>query len=179
MQQDLIIQIDWAFFLGIMGALIAIAWYSGSRFSALETSMRWVKETLNELKLNADNASNKPAFGSQSPINLTVVGEQWLQESGMKKYIDINKEDLMGSCSDKRETNPYEVQKYVFRIFDSLVFDEDSEDRFKKFAFEKGTTMSVIRRIGGIYFRNLCLERFNMNKDDIDKHDPEKGSKLE
>jgi hypothetical protein len=171
--EEVTIRIGWEYFLGIIAALIGVAWYSSGRFTALETSMQWVKEILNEIKLSSDNTT-RPAFGAQSPINLLPLGEQWLKESGMGEYIEKNNPSLMTLCEEKRETNPYEVQKFIFKAFDDLKFDKANEDKFKKFAFEKGTTMSVIRRVGGIHFRNLCLDEFKMNKEDIDKHDPEK-----
>lgn len=166
------IHISWEYFLGIMAGLVAVAWYSNGRFTALETSMTWVKEKLGELKLANDNAQN-PAFGAKSPVNLNATGEKWIEESGLKEYIDKNREYFLGICKDKKETNPYEVQDYIFKLFDELKFDPAFEDKLKKFAFEKGTTMGILRRIGGIYLRNLCLESFGMSKDDIDKHSPE------
>jgi hypothetical protein len=172
--EGLIIHVGWEYFLGIMAALIGVAWYSSSRFTAIETSMKWVKETLGELKVNADNSRN-PVFMSQSPINLNSLGQEWLSESGMKKYVEQNKEALYESCSNMLQTNPYEVQKHIFQLFDRLNFKQTDEDHFKEFAFNKGTTMNVLRRIGAIYFRNLCLERFGMSRDEIDKHDPEKN----
>jgi hypothetical protein len=75
----LTIQISWEYVLGIIGAIIAgsvsIAWYASSRFTALETSMEWVKRTLIDLKVAIDNANTrKPASGTVSPINLKPVG---------------------------------------------------------------------------------------------------------
>lgn len=170
--QTITINIEWYYFLGIMGSLILIAWYTSARFTALETSLQWVKDILNDVKTAFDNTiTNKPAFSSLSPINLTPTGEEWLIKSGLKEYLDTHKDELMKICEEKRGTNPYEVQKYIFRIFDTLDFEPDFEDKLKKFAFGKGTTMNIMRRIGAIHFRNLCFDQFGMNKEDIDKHD--------
>ncbi|WP_456840709.1 hypothetical protein [Bradyrhizobium sp. USDA 4486] len=40
-----------------MSALIAMAWYSNGRFTALETSMDWVKNMLVDLKRSIDDAN--------------------------------------------------------------------------------------------------------------------------
>lgn len=173
MNNEILINIDWKWLLGIFGTLIVIAWYANGRFTKLETSMDWVKEILHDLKVTSDNAI-KPVFTSKSPVNLNQTGEAWLIESGLKDYIDGHKEELMKDCEGKKVTNPYEVQIHVFRMFDNYKFDDVFDDKLKKFAFEKGSTMSIVRRVAGIYFRNLCLEKFGMNKEDIDKHDPEK-----
>ncbi len=171
------INIEWEYFLGIMVALIAIAWYSNGRFTALETSMKWVKETLHDLKVASDNTPN-PAFGSDSPIGLKPLGEEWLVESGLKEYLDddTRKSELMNLCEEKRETNPYEVQMHVFRTFDTLVFNPTFDSELKKFAFDKGTTMNILRRIGAIYFRGFCLDDFGMKEEDIDKHTPKNSN---
>lgn len=173
--QIITINIEWSYFLGIMGSLILIAWYTSARFTVLETSMQWIKEIINDIKIASDNTTtDKPAFSSSSPINLTPIGEEWLIKSGLKEYLDTHKDELMKICEEKRVANPYEVQKYIFRTFDTLDFEPDFEDKLKKFAFGKGTTMNIMRRVGAIHFRNLCLSQFEMNKEDIDRYDPEK-----
>jgi hypothetical protein len=167
------IHISWEYFLGIVGVIIAIGIHSHGRFTVLETSMDWVKDTMGELKLAIDNINTK-AFASHSPVNLTVAGENWLAESGLKQYLDTNKDELLKVCEEKKTTNPYEVQAHVFKYFDTMIFKDNFEDKLKKFAFEKGLTMETVRRIGAIYFRNMCLDQFGMKRDDIDKHDPAK-----
>ncbi len=77
---EVAINISWEYFLGIMGALLGIAWYSNGRFTKLETSMGWVKEMLKELKTASDNETAK-AFESSSPVNLNQKGEKWLTEA--------------------------------------------------------------------------------------------------
>lgn len=165
------IHISWEYFLGIMSGMVLLAYYSNGRFTKLETSMEWVKDILKDLKTGADNALN-PAYGAHSPVNLNTTGENWLNSSGLKEYIDNNKDYFLKECVEKKETNPYEVQKHAFKLFDEINFDPALDDKLKKFAYEKGTTMAVVRRVGGIYLRNLCIEDFGMNKDEIDKHDP-------
>jgi len=174
MDGGLTIQIDWVYFLGIMGALIGIAWYSNGRFTKLEVDMGWLKDILHELKTGVDNASGTaPAFGPGSPVNLKPTGEKWLTEVGWKEYIEKHKDELTKLCEEKRDTNPYEVQKHIFKAFDVMDLDNDFDDKMKKFAYEKGTTTGVLRRVGAIYFRNLCLKDFGMSQEDIDKHDPD------
>lgn len=167
------ITISWEYFLGIFVFLVGIAWYAGSRFSSIEVSIQWMKDAISELKVNSDNSnSSSPAFAAQSPINLTATGELWLVESGLKDYVDKNRGHLIGKCDEKKNTNPYEVQKHIFQMFDTLEFDSATDDALKKFAFQKGTTMAIVRRVGAIYCRNICLEEFGMDKEKIDAHDP-------
>src|SRR3990167_5590891 len=155
------INIGWEYFLGIMFGLILVAHYSSGRFTALETSMKWVKDILHDLKVGTENSNSpSPAFGAGSPVNLKPIGEEWLVQSGLKNYIDDHKKELLILCEEKKETNPYEVQTHIFRAFDTLSLESAFDEKLKQFAFEKGTSMSILRRVGAIYFRNLCLESF-------------------
>lgn len=124
------------------------------------------------MKVSTDNATApKQAFGQGAPIDLKPTGEEWLRDSGMKAYIDQKKESLMNQCGEKKDTNPYEVQKHIFALFDTMPLPADIDDTIKKFAFEKGTSMGIMRRVGAIYLRNLCLQQFGMKKEDIDAHE--------
>lgn len=55
--EGITVHIGWEYFLGLLGALVAIAWYSNGRFTALETSMDWVKNMLLDLKKSIDDAN--------------------------------------------------------------------------------------------------------------------------
>jgi hypothetical protein len=50
----LIIYVDWQYFLGILGALIGMAYYVGVRFTKIETTVEWLKEILLEIKAELD-----------------------------------------------------------------------------------------------------------------------------
>jgi hypothetical protein len=63
--EGITVHIGWEYFLGLLGALVAIAWYSNGRFTALETSMDWVKNMLLDLKKSIDDANSK-AHGERS-----------------------------------------------------------------------------------------------------------------
>jgi hypothetical protein len=46
----LIIYVDWQYFLGILGALIGMAYYANGRFTKIETTVEWLKKILLEIK---------------------------------------------------------------------------------------------------------------------------------
>ncbi len=166
--------IDWALFLGIIGALIGFAWYSSGRFTKLETDTEWIKDLLKALKVTMDNR-DVGAFASNSPVSLTVIGTGLLNESGIKKYIDSGSAELFEKCEIKKQTNPYEVQKHIFELFDKIELPKETDDEVKKYAYDKGISSDIIRRVGAIYFRDICLGKFRMKTEDIDKHDPAKN----
>jgi hypothetical protein len=113
------INISWEWALGILGTLILIAWKTNGRFTAIEISLQWISDTLNDLKIDIDNVRAR-VFQTGSPVTLTDKGAIWLVDSGLKEYIDLNNAFLMEWCAIKKDTNAYEVQEYVFSLFDKL-----------------------------------------------------------
>lgn len=162
--EELIIRIDWIYFLGIIGSLIAIAWYSSGRFAKSETLLSTIDKRLTNVEGRFSGA-----FQSQSPISLTVRGNKLLEDSGLKKYIDDNKNDLSLNCKVKKNlNNAYDVQETSFNLLDSLVFDTNFDLKIKEYAFQQGIDIAVLKRVGGIYLRNLLLEELGMKEKDLD-----------
>jgi hypothetical protein len=54
------IYIDWAYFLGIVGTLIGIAYYANGRFTKIETTVEWLKEILLEIKERLLDGKGQP-----------------------------------------------------------------------------------------------------------------------
>jgi hypothetical protein len=82
----LTINITWEYFLGIMGTLIALAYYTNGRFTRVETNYEWLADTVRDLAIKTENISTR-AFESSSPLSLTATGEQLLRDSGLKSYM--------------------------------------------------------------------------------------------
>ena len=57
------VYIDWAYFLGIVGTLIGIAYYANGRFTKIETTVEWLKEILLEIKERLENGKGQPRHG--------------------------------------------------------------------------------------------------------------------
>jgi hypothetical protein len=109
-------------------------------------------------------------FQSQSPISLTPKGTEFLIASKLKEYIDSNKELLNSACSQKGSMDtPYDVQQSVFEFFDNFEFPQETEKSLKTYAFDQGASMDALRRIGAIYFRDICLRQSGFSADDLDK----------
>ena len=160
----LIIKIDWVYFLGIIGSLIAIAWYSSGRFSRSEVLL----ETLDKRLTNIEGRFSG-TFQSQSPISLTVKGKSLLDGSGLNSYIDKKKDNFYEKCKLKKNLKTaYDVQETAFDCLDNIVFDPEFELKLKEFAFQNGVDVGLLRRIGGIYLRNLLLEELGMKEKDLE-----------
>ena len=161
--EPLIIQINWVYFLGLIGALIVVAYYSGARFSGIETSITWIKESITKLEGRMDNT-----FASASPVKLLPKGVEILNSSGIKEYIDRNKEHLITKCNFTGLKNQYDIQEKAFECFSTINFG-DFEDKIKESAFKFGMSLETIRRIGGIYFRDILLTENGFTPEDLDK----------
>jgi hypothetical protein len=109
-------------------------------------------------------------FVQHSPISLTKKGEKILNESGLKIYIDDDKDLLSAACSkDRKMDTPYDVQQSAFDFFDAYKFPKEQDNQFKTYAFNEGISMDAVRRIGAIYFRDLCLEANGFTREELDK----------
>ena len=107
---------------------------------------------------------------SFSPISLTQQGEHALLKSGLKDYLENNKQKLLQSCLDEKEIkNPYDIQSAVFNFFDKHEFPEETDNTLKESAYNLGISMEILRRVGAIYFRKYCLEKHGYKEEDLDK----------
>jgi hypothetical protein len=151
------ISITWEFFLGAMGSLITIAYYASGRFTGLETNVDWLKETVSELLINAENIHTK-LFKSGSPVSLTATGYHILQRSGLKSYIDTKRRTLLSALNSKNSLDPYELQRRAFRLLATLSFEDLVAQHLNNFAFANGISTVLLRRIAAIYLRDIATQ---------------------
>ena len=68
---NLIINVNWEYFLGIVGTLIGLAYYANGRFTKLETSVEWLKDAVRDMALSASRvrprSSKTPAPLQRGP----------------------------------------------------------------------------------------------------------------
>jgi tetrahydromethanopterin S-methyltransferase subunit G len=140
-------------------------------FSQVSKRLPKVEETIEKIySMLVFGANNSEAFRAQSPINLTKVGWDWLRESGLETYVNENYTELKKKMVSTNETNPYKIQEECFEMFDFVVvFDTNTEEKVNSFAFRKGTQIPILRRCGGIYFRNLIFKDFGIPIENVDR----------
>lgn len=150
----LVIRFGWEYFLGVMGALLAIACYTQGRFSAVESDVSWLKEALNELTIKAENVQAK-LFESSSPFALTSAGYIALKSSGLRSYIDANRNVLLAKLK-RAHSDPYELQRHAFRLLADLPLEDAVFHHMQRFAFTNDLSTELLRRVGGIYLRDIA-----------------------
>jgi hypothetical protein len=96
---------------------------------------------------------------SSSPVRLTDLGNQLLNESGMKAIIEFHRTDLLEKMRDNYLPTAYDVQRFAKElVFDDLEFSESEENRLKEYAFSKGVSLQAIKDAGAIYLRDIALK---------------------
>ncbi|MGC1176960.1 MAG: hypothetical protein WA843_02720 [Candidatus Saccharimonadales bacterium] len=156
----------------VLGAFI----YIGIKLHTLEKLENDVeniiKPDLKDVRERFATLEGKAAnlFVQNSPISLTNKGKNILEESGLKEYIDRDKALLHSGCGKERKMEtPYDVQQSAFDFFDEHEFPNDIDNKLKTYAFNEGLSMDSVRRIGAIYFRDICLSEKGFEAADLDK----------
>lgn len=152
----LAINIGWEYLIGIIGTLIALAYYASGRFTRIETNIEWLTEAVRDLAIKAENASAK-AFCSHSPVSLTETGEQLLRDSGLKAYIDRRRDELAREIGLTTPFDLHTVQQRAFELFGRHSIEKSFARQLSKFAFRNGVSTDLLRRVGGIYLRDVVV----------------------
>lgn len=154
----IVINVNWEYFFGLVGTLVALAYYANGRFTRLEVSVDWLKEALRGLKISTENSEAR-LFDLSSPITLTRAGDRLLRLSGLKAYIHDHAEELRAQCQCPLGGDPYKLQSCLFRTFGEVALETDFEHQLNEFAFSNGVSVEILRRLGAIYLRDLTPER--------------------
>jgi hypothetical protein len=161
---ELIIKIGIFETLGIIvtvcGSIVGAAWYASGKFSRTETSIEGLDTRLTNIESYINDVTK-----TASPISLTEKGNKALQDSGLKDFIDKNKEAFILECQKNHNMkSDYDIQISAFKYFDNIFFGDEFDKKIKDYAFNNGLNMDVMRRIGGIYYRDICLEELKKKK---------------
>lgn len=149
--------------VGVVGLLAVF-----NHTKPIRTSLQDIRERFARLE-----GSLSGTFKTQSPISLLPKGQEILDKSGLKFYIDAHSSELLAQCKSSNSMgNPYDIQEASFKFFDKLSFPSEVEEALKTIAFGYGVDITVVRRVGGIYFRDLCLKEHGFTLEDLDRSTP-------
>jgi len=162
----------------LLGETKEIILKSAVKIDEMEKDIGEIKPDLKDIRERFAGLEGKlsGSLGSASPIHLKPKGTTILEKSGLKKYIDDNKTDLLSKCQSKEQMiTPYDIQTATFKFFDEMQFEKEFEDKLKTTAYEEGVSLDVVRRVGGIYFRDICLHTLGHKPEDLDQKLPNLG----
>jgi len=146
----------------ICGSLITIAWYAGSKFAAIETSLVWIKGDLVKLwaAIQGKEAKRQGLETPGSPVNPTQKGSTWLVESGLQNIIDGDQYKSMLLEKLKAILPPnhteYDVQEKASEVLLSFK-DAAMMGEVKEYAFQNGLEYDLILRLGRLLLRDNFL----------------------
>lgn len=166
---EFVIKIDMIYFLGIMGSLILIAWYAGSRVSSIETSIKWIKEQLDDVSRRVFTLWEERVARARSPIKLNQRGEDILEKSGIKDLIDNGLPQFLDSVKEKNPQNAYQVQEFSKEAVFRIKLNPEILTKLQNGAFGVGTDIDTLLLVGGIYLRDLLLLKLGFKLEDVDK----------
>lgn len=96
---------------------------------------------------------------ASSPRQLNELGENILENSGIKEVIDKYKNELFTIVKEKAPSNPYDAENLILETVDNLPqMHPELIDQLKEGAFLTGENLDSVLFIGGIYLRNLIFE---------------------
>lgn len=156
---------------GILIYLITLAFTSGKyckTIDHIETSQKDISKKLDAL-INSFNClvtelrSKKlienvcTLFASASPKALTDKGREVLDNSGLKKFVEDNVDELKKRILDKNLKTSYDIDVESERLL--LSFSEDSRlNPVKEYAFKTGLDLTLMLMAAGIYLRDIILK---------------------
>lgn len=186
MENDIFKKIGENFLVYLIGGggifvFIAALVYLGRKFQILDTLNDGFKkfiENFEKLEKDISDIGNRVSkiegklFGlatSTSPLRLTPLGIEILQNSGILDIAKTKREELMKQIKEKSPKTAYDVQEITKSLFENLKLNPEEETRLKNYAFQKGITLKDILYTGAIYFRDIALEEIGFKIEDLDK----------
>jgi len=110
------------------------------------------------------------ALGSESPLVLTKIGREILENSGIKKAADQFKDQLLKQIKKEKPPTAYDVQEVTRNVFKQFDFGEDVLKQMKEYAFQNGEWgLSDILDVGAIYFRDIALKELEFKIEDLNR----------
>lgn len=160
---ELVIKVDILYFLGIVGTLIVIAWFTGWRFGKLHDSIEWIKRELTNLweAIKGKEARRLGAEAPGSPTHPTELGWKYIRESGLDNIVDKEKrEDLIEKLKNilGKEYADYDVQEQARRLLVSMK-DDPAFKAVKDYGFNNGVDVDIILLLGGLLLRDNFLNQ--------------------
>jgi len=135
------------------GGVVTGTWIAASRLGSVEAKIDNYDLRLTNLEGRMDGA-----FSGRSPVALSKRGRDFLDQSGLAKYVDDRANSLLSRyLRTGGSQNPYDIQVAAFQSMDQHDFGR-FEEQLKTSAFGYGLSMETARRIAAIYLRDRWLD---------------------
>ena len=153
----------------------------GEYKNKVDTAVSDITDLKKELKEVRDKAvacetslkEREPLTRKRSPIALTDRGSKVLNESGGKKFIEDNYEELKNNVDEKKPETSYDIQEISRNVIEEMKNDQRLNS-LKEYLFKEGMELDDIVEVLGIYLRDKILNDKKLSVKDIDNYDPKR-----
>jgi hypothetical protein len=112
--------------------------------------------TLKEFKVQAQKFIDRIIYQSSSPLSLTKLGLQMVEESGFKDIFHDEKNNLAALLARKSPLTKYDTQEMARELMDNLR-EYPAFTPIKSYAYNTGKDFGQILRAGAILLRDYYL----------------------
>jgi len=175
-------------------ALLMIAFWATHHISKWNTKLEHVNKLDGNVSLIKDDISTIKAFISvygqnnnpfaqrNSPVSLTPAGVEVSKDLGIEDLIIRHWSEIQKDLSSalKQDCNPYDIQQEAINVASKMqkYFTASELDVIKRYAFQKGHSLTTYDLLIGIHIRDIYFKKNNINIDDVDKYDPNKPTQV-
>lgn len=168
--------------VGIPTIVIALI-YIGRKFQILDDLKEGFKNITDKIEKIGKEVSEVDSrvskiegklFGvaiGASPIKLTPLGQEVLQNSGIIEILKPRTQPLINKLKEQKLQTAYDVQlglvKNIFTV-EGLELTKEEENKLKDYAFNKGITLNDVLYAAAIYFRDIALQELGFKTEDLD-----------
>lgn len=169
---------------GALSGFLAAVWKQGRYSHAVEMLEKKVdkmeedlqiathKLTECETKINERTTSYASTLTQRkSPISLTQKGQEILMNSGAKKFVLENLQELVGKIKEKNPHTAYDVQVASRQVVESLQNDTRFVP-FKNYVYKEGLDLDPIFIVMSLCLRDSALPLLGFKYEQIDQSDP-------
>lgn len=147
------------------------------RFDKVESKLNKIDDSMSLLKimLNSLTSKNDMMTQTNSPLTLTTIGKQIIEEYKITEMINDNWSNILEYSKQIESKNPYDIQQFfieetILRL--DKILGKENEDKIKFISFEKGIPLASIAKAIAVVIRDRYFQEHDILISDIDKHDP-------
>lgn len=142
----------------------------------LESTLERIDKHIDKLESKLDATLISAISKSNSPRELNDVGKKLVQDSGIAKIVEENKEWIFEQVKKQSPQNSYRAEQFIIAAVEQLGTQPNLINKIEESAYQTGQLKEIILLAGALFIRDEILKRFNMNSKDIDAFIPPEKS---
>lgn len=147
------------------------------RFDKVESKLDGLADSISLVKVMLNSLTNKNDIMTQtnSPLTLTPIGRQIIDEYNVRGMVNDNWGNIIGYSKQIESKNPYDIQQFfieesILRLGDMI--GKENEDKIKLISFERGIPLASLAKAVAVVIRDRYFSEHGIQVADIDRHSP-------